>query len=77
MIIKIYWGNYSFNSRTKQLTRLKAGMGTWPGRVIAPWRDHAGRERQYFSPCVKGKKYLTSISKLMQQAGRKEVRKKK
>ena len=58
MIIKIYWGNYTFNTRTLQVKRAKPGKGTKKGHVLKPF--NGGR----ITPSINNRKYYTSIDEL-------------
>ena len=63
MVVKIYWGYYSFNTKTNIVKRIKSGMGTYIGRKLIPYQPN-GSEKEFFNPSVNGKRYSTTISKL-------------
>lgn len=67
MIVEIYWGYYTFNTKTKVVKRNKPGMGTRVGKPLKPFRP--GGHHNYITPFIKGKKYVTSIEKLSSKYG--------
>lgn len=65
---KVHYGYYEI-SRSGVVRRVKAGMGTWPGRVIKPYNPGGGYV-EYISVSRKGIRKQYKLDTLIRRAWR-------